>query len=338
MVPSRMKTPNIVVIRPAAEGVFRHSMLHDELARRLVVACREGAHQRAEVRTSRELCDLAGEELGDATLLVVSPFECLGTSGDREAFVSAFGSARRRILASVEPVGSPWYEKQFVFPLRFDAVFDVGFVSREDKHSLPGVAYHFVFNGPTKGEQRTISELSPPRERPIRWALVGYPTARRLELAARLTEELDPAGFVFMPGKPSPPNPDGSPGPLRPLARHEKVSPSGLAAVLSKSGYYVWSSAHDFAHYESFRFVVALRSGAVPCKVAEADTSEDTSEDISEDISESISAIPGTFPSVESLCSAVQEEGAPSMYRLARDFYLSKGLLAAHLNEALELV
>ena len=326
-----MRIPDIVVVCPAAEGVFRHSMLHDELARRLVVACwdgvqQSGAQQSAAVRTSRELCELAREELGDATLLVVSPFECLGTSGDREAFVSAFGSARRRILASVEPVGSPWYEKQFVFPLRFDAVFDVGFVSREDKHSLPGVAYHFVFNGPTKDEERMISELSPLREPPIRWALVGYPTAQRLELAARLTEELDPAGFVFMPGKPSPPNPDGSPGPLRPLARHEKVSPSGLAAVLSKSGYYVWTSAHNFAHYESFRFVVALRSGAVPCKIAQGDTSED------------ISAIPGTFPSVESLCSAVQEEGAPSMYRLARDFYLSKGLLAAHLNEALDLV
>ena len=62
------------------------------------------------------------------------------------------------------------------------------------------MAYHFVFNGPTKGEERTIAELSPPRERPILWALVGYPTAQRLELAARLTEELDPGGFVFMPG------------------------------------------------------------------------------------------------------------------------------------------
>jgi hypothetical protein len=34
----------------------------------------------------------------------------------------------------------------------------------------------------------------------------------------------------------------------------------------------------------------------------------------------------------------VQEEGAATMYRLARDFYLSKGSLAAHLKEALELV
>ena len=104
------------------------------------------------------------------------------------------------------------------------------------------------------------------------------------------------------------------------------MSASGLAAVLSKSSYYVWTSAHDFAHYESFRFVAALRSGAVPCKIADDDTSQDVPE------------VPGTFPSVESFCSAVQREGAPSLYRLARDFYLSKGRLAAHLEEALELV
>jgi len=324
MVAGGMRTPSVVIVRPAIEGFFRHSVLHDELAWRLLIACKDDAQQRVEVRTSRELCGLAEEELEDATLLVVSPFECVGTSGDRPAFVSAFASARKRVLASVEPVGSSWYERQFMYPLRFDAVFDVGFVSREDKHHLSEVAYHFVFNGPTKDEERTISELSPARERPIRWAMVGYPTAQRLDLAARLTEELDSGGFVFMPGKPSLPNPDG---PLqRPLARHEKISPSGLAAVLGKSSYYVWTSSHDFAHYESFRFVAALRSGAVPCKIADGDTSQDHSQ------------IPGIFSSVESFCSAVQEEGAPSLYRLARDFYVSKGLLATHLKEALGLV
>jgi hypothetical protein len=326
MVPGSMSTSSIVVVRPATEGVFRHSMLHHELARRLLIACKDDAQQRAEVISSRELCDLAEEDLKDATLLVVSPFECVGTSGDRTAFFSAFDSARKRILASVEPVGSPWYEHQFMYPLRFDAVFDVGFVPREDKHRHSDVAYHFVFNGPTKREEKTISELSPARERPIRWALVGYPTAQRLELAAQLTEELDPGGFVFMPGMPSRTNPDGSRQRLETLAQHEKLSPSGLAAVLSSSSYYVWTSAHDVAHYESFRFVAALRSGAVPCKIA-----DDSSQDLSQ--------IPGTFSSATSFCSAVQEEEDPSsMFRLAREFYLSKGTLAAHLEEALELV
>jgi hypothetical protein len=96
--------------------------------------------------------------------------------------------------------------------------------------------------------------------------------------------------------------------------------------VLSKSSYYVWSSAHDLAYYESFRFIVAVRSGAVPCKIAH------------DGISQGLSDIPGVFPSVAALCLAVQEEGASSLYRLARDFYLSKGSLATHLEEALKRV
>jgi hypothetical protein len=321
-----MSSPEIVIVRPAIDDIFPHRTLHQELAQRLLTACKDGAQQRAEIRTSRELCELAAKELRDATLLVVGPFECMGTSGDRSTFVSAFASAGRRVLASVVPVGSPWYEKQFMFPLNFDAVFDLGFVSQEPKHSLLEVAYHFVFNGSTRDEERTIRELTPPRERTILWALVGYPTARRLELAARLTEDLDPGGFVFMPGQPGRLNPDGFPWWPQPLARHEKMSPSSLATVLSQSSYYVWSSAHDLAYYESFRFIVAVRSGAVPCKIAHDGTSE------------GLSDIPGVFPSVQALCFAVQEEGAPAQYRLARDFYLSKGSLATHLEEALQRV
>ena len=321
-----MSSPDIVIVRPAVDDIFPHRTLHQELAQRLLTACKNGAQQRAEIRTSRELCELAAEELRDATLLVVGPFESMGTSGDSSTFVSAFASAGKRILASAVPAGSPWYEKQFVFPLRFDAVFDLGFVSQEHKHSRPDVAYHFVFNGSTRDEERTIRELTPPHERPILWTMVGYPTARRLELAARLTEDLDPGGFVFMPGQASLLNPDGFPWWPQPLARHEKISPSSLATVLSKSGYYVWSSAHDLVYYESFRFIVAMRSGAVPCKIVHDGTSQ------------GLSDIPGVFPSVAALCVAVQEKGAPSLYRLAKDFYLSKGSLATHLEEALKRV
>jgi hypothetical protein len=223
-----MSNPKIVIVRPAIEDVFPHRTLHQELAQRLLTACKDGAQLRAEIRTSRELSALATKELRDATLLVVGPFECMSTSGDGSTFISAFASAGTRVLASVEPVGSPWYEKQFKFHLNFDAVFDLGFVSQEHNHRLPEVAYHFVFNGSTKDEERKIRELTPPRERPILWSLVGYPTARRLELAARLTEDLDPGGFVFMPGKPSRLKPDGSLWWPQPLAQHEKISRNGF--------------------------------------------------------------------------------------------------------------
>jgi hypothetical protein len=322
-----MTSPNIIVVRPAIEeDIFRHSTLQQELARRLWTACTDRAQHGTKILTSRELCELPAEELRSSTLLVVGPFECLGTSRDRSAFVSAVASAHKRVLASVEPVGSPWYEKQLRFPLQFDAVFDIGFVPREEEHRFREVAYHFVFNGATSAEEATMRETAPVRERPIRWALVGYPTARRLELAARLTEVLDPGGFVFMPGQPNRLHPDGSPWWPQPLARHEKLSPSGLESVLSKSSYYVWCSAHDLVHYESFRFILAMRSGAVPCKVAYDSTPQNLSE------------IPGIYSSVATLCSAVREKGAPSIYQLAREFYLSRGPLSAHLEEALERV
>ncbi len=63
--------------------LFRHSMLHQELAWRLLIACKDDAQQRVKTCSSRELCDLTREELEDTTLIVVSPFECVGTSGDR---------------------------------------------------------------------------------------------------------------------------------------------------------------------------------------------------------------------------------------------------------------
>ena len=258
-------------------------------------------------------------------MLMVNPLQCIRTSGNGPALLSAVASAHKRILASVEPVESAWYGEQFTIPVHFDAVFDIGFVPQQEKHRLSDVPYHFVFNGPTKREEQTIAGLSPPQKRSIRWALAGYPTAGRLALATQLTEEWDAGGFVFMPGKPGRPASDRST--WRPaLARHEKISPSGLAAVLSETSYYVWTSAHDFSHYESLRFVAALRAGAVPCKLTDGGSSQE------------LSQIPGSFSSVQSFYAAAQEEGVPSLYRLARDFYLSKGFLAAHLEEALELV
>ncbi len=153
----------------------------------------------------------------------------------------------------------------------------------------------------------------------------GVSNGCRLDLATRLTEEFDPGGFVFMPGKPSKFASDRSNGP-RGLGRYDKISPSGLAAILARTSYYVWTSAHDFAHYASLRFVAAIRAGAVPCTVADVESLQKNLQ------------LPGIFSSVRSFRVVAQEEGAPSMYRLARDFYLSRGSLSTHLEKALALV
>lgn len=265
-----MLSTRTIIVCPTLGAIFAHSMLDQELAWRLLIAYRD-ASDKAEICSSQELCKLAREDLRRTTVLVVNPRQCIRTSGNESGFCSALAWAQKRILASSEPVESAWYGKQLEVPMRFNAVFDIGFLSQRSEHPFPNVPYHFIFNGPTKREKETIAELSPPHRRPIPWALVGYPTADRLDLAAHLTEEFDPGGFVFMPGKPSKSASDRSNG-RRGLGRYDKISPRGLAAILSRTSYYVWTSAHDFAHYESLRFVAALRAGTVPCTVADVES------------------------------------------------------------------
>jgi len=143
-------------------------------------------------------------------------------------------------------------------------------------------------------------------------------------------EEFAAGGFVYLPGKPNQSAPVGATRQPR-LGKHEKIGASGLAAVLRQTNYYVWTSAHDFAHYESMRFVAALGAGAIPCKIASGEISQGL-------YSQGLSHVPGVFPSPQSFCAAAHREGAQALYQRARDFYLSKGLLATHLEKALERV
>jgi hypothetical protein len=321
-------TQYLLIVRPTHVGML-HSMLSEELARRLQYACTE-ASCKARPCSSRELLDMSAEELRDLTLIIVNARLCATTSGNTEGFLSQLTSARKVILASAEPAQSPWYKAELNFLPTLDAVFDVGFTSQEEEHDFPDVAYHFVFNGPTSTEKEAIAELPPARERPIPWALVGHPTPGRLALAARLMEEFAAGGFVYLPGKPNQSAPVGATRQPR-LGKHEKIGASGLAAVLRQTNYYVWNSAHDFAHYESMRFVAALGVGAIPCKIASGEISQGL-------YSQGLSHVPGVFPSPQSFCAAAHREGAQALYQRARDFYLSKSLLATYLEKALERV
>jgi hypothetical protein len=283
------------------------------LARRLFAACRERLWEIA-VCSSRELLNLTTDELSRATPAVVDPVECAATSGDKSKFFSKLTNARKRIIVLAEAVESTRYRQQFHLPAKFDAIFDIGFVSQEYKHQFPDVPYHFVFNGPTKEEEQTMAELSPSQERRIPWAVVGPRTPNHLNLVAELMDKIYSGGFCFL---------------QHPLQQGRKgtglLSSSGLAAVLSKTNYYVWSSEDSFAYYQSFRFIQALLVGAVPCKIDGTHSWEK-------------SDIPGIFPSVRSFCMRVQEKDYWSMYCSAKEFYMSKGPLAEHLEKALRLV
>jgi hypothetical protein len=299
----------ILIVYPS-----RGSAFHETFARRLAAAADEGLRG-ALVRSSAEVSEMDEEQLAGATLGIVSPWECAQFVGNRERFFARLSAAKKRITVLAEAVEIKWFSWQFRLPIRYDALIDVGFASQ--KHKLPpsfDLPYHFLFNGPTREEERTIKAASTSSKRPIPWAFVGHIREDRARLASELVEELDPGGFVFLP--------TAGAG-----VRKGKgmISPSSLANVLSKTRYYVWRSHHEFAYYESFRFIEAILAGAVPCKVDVGGTWKQP-------------GIPNVFPSVQALRRCIESEGFPSMLGAAREFYLSRGRLADHLEEALGVV
>jgi hypothetical protein len=98
-----------------------------------------------------------------------------------------------------------------------------------------------------------------------------------------------------------------------------------LSAILSKATYYLWAAERDGMYYESFRFIVALLAGTVPCKIDPALTAAGFD-------------VPGVYASVSAFDTEVRDIGYSGMYRRARDFYVSRGRLGEHLSGALRLV
>jgi len=106
-----------------------------------------------------------------------------------------------------------------------------------------------------------------------------------------------------------------------------KSMPGGpqLSAVLSKARYYLWGAERDGMYYESFRFIVPLLAGTVPCKIDPALTLAGFD-------------VPGVYASVSDFDTEVRDIGYSGMYRRARDFYVSRGRLGEHLSGALRVV
>jgi hypothetical protein len=295
----------LLIVYPDNGNVF-----YFDLAQRLLSACLENSREAA-VYSASVICEMAPKQLREATLAILNPYECTLTS-NRSRFVSNLKCAHKRLIVLPAAAETVWHTQQFELPIDFEALIDVGFVSQKEKHQIPEVPYHFLFFGPTREEEWAIAALTPSK-RPIPWALVGHRTTERIKLARQLIENLDPGGFVFLPN-------------FRLVRKGEgMLSSSGLATVLSRTEYYVWISQHSFPYYESFRFREALLAGAVPCKIDSEHYNKYT-------------GIPGTFASVESFCSAARNEDYWSMFCSARNFYLSRGSLAWHLEKVLQVV
>lgn len=303
-----MQIENIAIVRPPATG-------NQDLASRLSRGFRDTSHTVA-VYSSPEVCALASEDLNNTTLLVVSPGQCIEASGDELLFLSKVACAHKRILASVGPVHSPRYLGRLRRGIHFDALFDLGFASQEDRHSeVSDVPYHFVFNGPIREEEPLTEEPANQAQRTIPWVLVGPRSDRNRDLLGALFElQINPGGVCLLHTRPkniAPPEP--------------MLGGTQLSAVLSKARYYLWAAERDVLYYESFRFIDSLLAGTVPCKIDPYLTS--TGFDV-----------PGVYASVSAFDTEERDIGYSGMYRRARNFYVSRGRLGEHLSGALRLV
>jgi hypothetical protein len=303
-----MQTETLAIVRPPTAG-------DRELVSRLIEGFGD-ASRRVAVYSPPEVCTLTAEDLGPTTLLVASPAQCIEQSGDESGFLSKVAGAQKRILAWAGPVDGSGYRGRLRRGIDFDAVFDLGFVSQSDKHSeVSEVPYHFVFNGRTREEEPLAEEPDHAEERTIPWVLVGPKTDKNRELLAELFEQgADPAGFCLLHARLKN---MAAPGPM--------IGSPQLSAVLSNARCFLWRADRDAMYYESFRFIGPLLAGTVPCK-------------IDPDLASEGLAIPGVYATVAAFQTEVREVGYGAMYRRARDFYVSGGLLADHLSGALSHV
>jgi hypothetical protein len=303
-----MQIETLAIVRPPATG-------NQDLASRLSKGFRDASHSVA-VYSSPEICALAPEELSNTTLLVVSPGQCIEASGDEPLFLSKVACARKRILASVGPAHSPGYVRRLRRGIHFDALFDLGFASQEDRHSeVSDIPYLFVFNGLIREEEPLAKEPANQAERTIPWVLVGPRSDRNRDLLGALFEhQIHPGGVCLLQARPK------NMVPSEPM-------PGGpqLSAILSKARYYLWGAERDVVYYESFRFIDPLLAGTVPCKIDPYLTSAGFD-------------VPGIYASVSAFDKEVRDIGYSGLYRRARNYYVSRGRLGEHLSGALRLV
>jgi hypothetical protein len=303
-----MQIQTLAIVHPPTAG-------DPDLASRLSKGFRDASHGVA-VYSSPEVCALAPEDLSNVTLLVASPKQCIEASGDGPVFLSKVACARKRILASVGPVHSPGYLARLRRGIQFDALLDLGFASQKESHSeVSDLPYHFVFNGLTREEEPLAQEPANQAERTIPWVLVGPRSDRNRDLLGALFEhQINPGGLCLLHAR------------LKNITPPEAMlAGPQLSAILSKARYYLWGAERDGMYYESFRFIVPLLAGTVPCKIDPALTAAGVD-------------IPGVYASVSAFDTEVRDIGYSALYRRARDFYVSKGRLGEHLSGALRLV
>ncbi len=179
---------------------------------------------------------------------------------DVVALMSKVNSAAERILLAAECVGTDSFQRQFEGP-NWTALVDVGWQPQTLPAALASLPYRFLYHAPTHAEQPLLAHVQATAaaqfpSRPIPWAVVGKVTAERAALVAELTD-WEPGGVAFLP----------SDEPWQGRPDRGRLSRAQLARMLAKTRFYVWVSRHVQPHFEAFRALEALLSGACPIKL-----------------------------------------------------------------------
>lgn len=117
--------------------------------------------------------------------------------------------------------------------------------------------YRFVLNGLTDTEREAVRAAYPVTAtgRPIPWVFVGHAAADRVELVRRLVQEVDPAGFVYLPRL----------APVTETGPH--LNERQFQRLLAVSRCQVWCSHHEHFYMEGERFRNSALAGCLPVKV-----------------------------------------------------------------------
>ena len=169
------------------------------------------------------------------------------------------GCCRQVGMILLESARSPWFRDSLSLMkhAKLNILLDLGFYNQYQHASRQAQkVYHFVFNGLTRSEKKTICESKfISGYRPLPWTFVGHLVPRRLKLLQRLIEDVDRQGFVYVVHF----------TPVTETGPH--LNQAQLHEVLLRTRYKIWCSHVDHAYVESIRFRLALMAGAVPIKV-----------------------------------------------------------------------
>lgn len=297
----------MVVYAPTQNAFYR------SFAQRLFLACREVGPS-VKLVSSDSISGLSADEIKNSSALLVNPRDLLFRLADRELFLKALSGFRRRIMVLAEAVETKWFSHQLTLPISFDGFVDVGFVPQARKLERLGLSrlpYRFMFNGllPRELDRLRSQSAADSSMRSIPWALIGHKTVERVEFARWLAETISPRGVLFLP--------DQGHG-VRPGSG--AISPQGVDLLLKKVRYYVWTTHHDHAYYESFRYREAVINGAVPIKLDERFFSDHSS-------------VPGVVANRDELARALAVENYERAYEMSRSFYLEHRSLPEEVTE-----